>query len=225
VIRAAVIAAVVLVLHVVPAAAQAPAATQRAPSADAAEDAGRVHFAEGRRLASDSRFAEALEAFARGHAASGRPLFLFNMAECAREIGEAERAVALYERYLAADPEGPMAARATARLAALGERAPRAEARAASEAAVSAVPAVELPPDPEIAPGAISSSSSRSISSAAASSIDRRPEVWEDWPFWMIVGAVVVAGAAVGIAVGVGVDGGPRCEAGCVDLRLVGAPR
>src|SRR5690606_11821719 len=62
---------------------------------------------------------EAYDEFARGYAASGRPAFLFNMAEAARAMGEVEKARADYERYLREDPDGQYAALAARRLAEL----------------------------------------------------------------------------------------------------------
>lgn len=83
------------------------------------ETRARTYFENGRRLSAEGRYAEALAEFSGGYELSRRPLFLFNMGECARAMGETARAREYYERYLREDPSGDLAAQAKSRLAAL----------------------------------------------------------------------------------------------------------
>src|SRR5687768_2091576 len=91
--------------------------------ASAQEDA-RGRFAAGQALVAEGRFEEAYAAFEAGHALSDRPLFLFNMAECALHAGRQSDARRDYERYVAAAPEGSMAQTARERLAELAPAPP-----------------------------------------------------------------------------------------------------
>ncbi|MFH0903213.1 MAG: hypothetical protein V2A73_21500 [Pseudomonadota bacterium] len=80
----------------------------------------KVHFEVGQKLVAEGRFVEAKAEFSAGYELSHRPLFLFNMAECARLSSDKARARELYERYLLEDPQGKLAAMARERLAELG---------------------------------------------------------------------------------------------------------
>lgn len=111
------------------------------------EAAAKAHFERGQSLSAQSRFAEALAEFSAGYELSRKPLFLFNMAECARQAGDRARARANYERYLAEDPAGRLADTAQSRLMELGgERV--VEPEPAREPAVQQVIVRELPPAP-----------------------------------------------------------------------------
>src|SRR5262245_10624973 len=74
-------------------------------------------YKQGERLAAERRFAEAFVQFEAGYKLSLRPMFLFNMAECARQLGQPERARTFYLQYLAEDPNGSLATTARERLA------------------------------------------------------------------------------------------------------------
>jgi tetratricopeptide (TPR) repeat protein len=170
----------------------------------------RAHFEAGERLVAERRFDEAYREFESGYALSERALFLFNMAECARESGQTSQARIDYARYLAADPQGSHAEVAHERLAILGPEPERTTTATVTEPIVSPPPGHALPPlgVPDVAFEADEAPQERSL------------EVWEDWPFWTIVGVVVV-GAAVGTTVAVlttSGDGSAACNAGCVSV-------
>lgn len=98
------------------------------------DDRARTHFAAGKQLVGADRYAEALVEFTAGYELSKRALFLFNMGECARMLGDT-RAREYYERYLAAEPGGTFADAARARL---------------SQLAVVVTPVVAIPQRPVI---------------------------------------------------------------------------
>ncbi len=180
------------------------ARAQSDPEAEARE-----RFAEGQRLVDAGRYAEASASFRRGYELSRRPLFLFNIAECARQSGDARGAIDLYERYVREDPDGPMADTARARGAELRRT---------------------LPPDrgsstgPETS-GAATSGDAASADGPAPARVhlglaQTEPEgdrpLVARWPFWAVVGGVVAAGllaTLVGVLVS---DAQPSCDAGCV---------
>ncbi len=177
------------------------ALSPEAAAAQADEQQARTHFATGQSLVAEHRWIEAYTEFEAGYALSHRPLFLFNMAECARESGRTSQARIDYARYLEADPSGAQSETARERLALLGP-----------EPAVE-VHTTENVPSPEEA-------AEQSVNDAIARSIEPHdgPELWEDWPFWTIVGGAVVL-AAVGTTVGIVVSesngGALVCGDGC----------
>ena len=67
----------------------ASVATVSAARADPAADrAAREHNDRGKQLVDRRAFADAFDEFSAGYDASGRPQFLFNMAECQRALGK-----------------------------------------------------------------------------------------------------------------------------------------
>lgn len=176
-----------------------------------AEETARERFATGSQLVEEGRFEEAYEAFAEGYEASPRPLFLFNMAQAAREAGLRSTAVRDYRRYLEADPEGEMADNARRWLS---ELAPEEEpAQAEPEPEPEALPPVQAEPGP--AQGPLSSPE-------PAPEADDGGSLFTSWPFWVGVAAVLVAGGVTAAVLLSGGDDSPQCEGMCalVDFRM-----
>lgn len=182
-----VVTALWLALAVWPAAAQ-EAAPEDAPTRAAHE--------RGLALVLDGRYREALAEFSAGYDVSRRPLFLFNMAECARKLGELARARELYEQYLREDPSGRLADTAKQRL---GELPPPAPTLAPARA-------VELAAPERVAPTTL-------VVTRHESAAPQRP-FWRKWPFWAGVGAAVAVGTAAVFVLHTTDDCG-----NCVDLR------
>jgi tetratricopeptide (TPR) repeat protein len=179
--------------------AQPSASTPAAPAEDAA---GRAHFQQGQALMARSDYAGAYREFDAGYKAHPRPAFLFNMGEAARAMRDPVAARAAYERFLAVEPSGALATSARQRLAELGpapQPAPPGRVPTPSEAAatIGAAPIRPVVARPEPAP-------------------ESRP-MWKKWPFWAAVGGVIATGVVVGMVATR--DGGPSCEASCLDVR------
>ena len=197
------------------------------------ESVAKQHFARGKELAAQAQYREAIDEFRAGYAASPRPLFLFNMGECARSIGDEALARDSYTRYLAADPNGALAATARAHLAELAMPAPTTRPpptpptttpppsmtpppTTPPPAAAPHEPAAPAPTSPSVATSAAARlapppSSSPSIEPQPAATAHGKP-VWKRWPLWVGVGSALVVGA---IAVGVGVAYGGHASNGC----------
>jgi hypothetical protein len=196
--------------------------------AASADDVGdreaRTRFLSAKALVSQNKLADAYDEFARGYAASGRPAFLFNMAETARALGRLDTARADYERYLAADPHGPYAAVATRRLAALPP-APQ-EPEPAPAPAPAPEPALNVPAPvsrPMIPPPAQVAASRQNLTTEPAAEpiavVETPRPLWKRWPLWAGVGLALVGGV---VAAYVLVDrSAPGCgnDMMCVDLR------
>ena len=206
-LRFAAVVALVLVVHLPSGAAQpAPAPAPDGAQGDADQQA-RAHFQRGQELANQGKYPQAYLEFEAGYRQSHRPLFLFNLGEAARAFGDPGRARSAYQRYLEEDPSGPMVASARARLTELGPGPAtdlglaRKKDGAAPDKPTSAPAPVLLPPE-------------KFVTAAPAPS---RP-MWKKWPFWAVVGGVVVGGSVAAYAL---TRDTSACGDGCtlVDLR------
>jgi hypothetical protein len=165
------------------------------------------------------KFAEALGEYQSAYEAKPLPGFLFNIAQCYRNMGNFERARFFFRRYLALDPHASnrrrvdeLIAEMTKQLDAQGAEAATAPPAVPPPAAPGASPPGGTPrPVEPLASGAPLTSSSAEIlpptsaASAPSASVSvvtetappvaeaRRP-VWKRWWFWTGVGAVVAGG-------------------------------
>jgi hypothetical protein len=144
---------------------------------DAGDQRAREHYERGKQLAADRLFAAAYGEFSAGFDASSRPLFLFNMAECQRALGNDAHARDLYERFVAASPDDPLAATAKARLAAL-------------PAPASIAVAARQPSAPASAPSSASGPATTSELVASPSPTSRAA-------LWFGIGALAASGGAL----------------------------
>lgn len=87
--------------------AAGPAGAQ-APDGDA-EARARERFAQGNLAYDVGDFATALQSFSEAYRLKPLPGFLFNMAQCHRQLGQYSRAAFFYRRYLALTPDEPPA--------------------------------------------------------------------------------------------------------------------
>jgi tetratricopeptide (TPR) repeat protein len=180
------------------------ALAQPAPNKAAAdaEASAREHFARGQRLTNRGDYAAAYREFAAGYALTERPLFLFNMAEAARASGDTAKARESYQRFLEADPGNALAATAQTRLAAL--EPPVATAPSPEPPRLFPPPAT-TPPEPPV------------VSETVALAPTTAPvPLYKKWPFWAVVGGVLIGGTVVYAAT----RSEPACGAGCTQLNF-----
>jgi tetratricopeptide (TPR) repeat protein len=95
---------VALALVVAPLSAQAAERTAGTPDA---ETQARARFAEGNLAYDLAEFQKALDAYSEAYRLRPLPGFLFNIAQCHRQLGRSERAAFFYRRYLALSKEEP----------------------------------------------------------------------------------------------------------------------
>ncbi len=181
--------------------------------APAEATAARAHFEKGVTLVDQRRYPEALAEFSAGYELSGRPLFLFNMGECARLGARPDAARSYYQRYLAAEPTGGFATTARSRLAELG-----------TAAADDPTP-TDPPPTPRLPTPAEAARARQPIVAGPVVLGAARPDPmptsgrrWR-WPILAGVGAAVVAGGVTAYVLTR--DDGVDCAGACtlVDLR------
>lgn len=202
----------------------------------ASAEKARAHFERGQRLFKVSRYREALEQFKEGFILKDDPVFLYNIAQCHRLLGERDQAITFYRRYLQAAPvEAPNRAEVEKRIRDL-ERQSRADPAQAGppeprSGPLAAAPA-RLPPTlpdthgggrplpPGLAPapsptatsggphGTATAATAFRLTPGPSATADRRP-AYERWWFWAGIAGVLAAGAAAVLILG----GSPR--AGC----------
>ncbi|MCP3135888.1 tetratricopeptide repeat protein [Pyxidicoccus xibeiensis] len=100
----------------------------RAETADA-EVQARAHFAEGNMAYDVGDFSNALKSFTEAYRLKPLPGFLFNMAQCHRQLGQYSRAAFFYRRYLALAPDEDSAPDARELVAEMETRAREQESR------------------------------------------------------------------------------------------------
>jgi tetratricopeptide (TPR) repeat protein len=97
-----------LVLVLSQAATVAAAPKRPAPSYDPGQEkVARAHFDRAEKAFNLRKFDEALGAYQAAYEALPLPAFLFNIAQCHRNLRNREQAVFFYERYLSLAPDAP----------------------------------------------------------------------------------------------------------------------
>ncbi|WP_225408681.1 tetratricopeptide repeat protein [Stigmatella hybrida] len=84
-----------------------PLAASAAAPTEEAKTAARAKFAEGNAFYEQGNFRQALSSFDAAYNLVPLPAFLFNVAQCHRQLGSYERAATFYRRYLALSPKEP----------------------------------------------------------------------------------------------------------------------
>ncbi len=150
--------------------------------------AAKLHYERGKQLTNAKDFAHAYDEFAAGYELTHRAPFLFNMGECQRVLGNAGRARELYHSYLVASPQGELAAAARTRMSELG----------------GAPVVATQPPAPVVIPPPAVVAEHVMLTPPPQISVDRVPTstpLWHRTPFWIGVGATLVAGSVAIYAV------------------------
>lgn len=203
-------------------AATPSASAQEQPEANE-EMSAREHFQRGSELADEGECDAAIDHFEAGYELSERALFLFNVAECAREVGRHELARKHYERYLDEDPEGVKADAARQRLEELPEEededgagaSESGDGKGSGSGGESEEPA-EAPTPSETAAAAQTTDAGADASSGQPLDTGSDKPIWTRWPLWVGVGAAVAAAVVIPVALTQsGGGGGSGCGANC----------
>ena len=121
--------------------------------------AAKAHFSKGTRLYEVGEYYQALGEFKAAHLAKPDPAFLFNIAQCHRQLGDLEQAVTMYKRFLAASPGAGNRAEVEKRVAEmeadLAVRKRKAATAESPTAPVATQPAASVTPPVAAAPGPI----------------------------------------------------------------------
>jgi hypothetical protein len=184
-------------------------AEERDPTARA-----KLYFETGRLLYKQGDYEQAAKQFNAGYALLPRPQFLLNSGLCYQKLDQLDKAHESYQRFLreaaADDPDRERVQKwlgeVEVKLAA--QRAQQQQQRAAEPATGPSIMA------PTAAP-----TSNGGVTLTAAPPPPKKSFARRNWWIFPVAG-VVVAGAVVGIVLGVRA-GGPSCSGmpGCIDLR------
>jgi tetratricopeptide (TPR) repeat protein len=173
-------------------------------------------YQEGTRLYDVGDFNDALTAFKKAYLNYEEPTFLFNMAQCYRQLGQKQEAVRMYRSYLRKVDDAPNRAEVSRIIASLEsaieqERAtrsfppqdtlsPNGHAPATGEAPAAQTSAAT---DNATTDNAGTKAASASTSGATASTTQDRPRpLYKRWWLWTAVGGAVAIGLGVGLGVG-----------------------
>jgi hypothetical protein len=164
-------------------------------------------FERGTRLYQVGDYAKALEEFKAGYVEEAEPSFLYNVAQCYRQLGQAREAMVTYRRFLSLSPDTPLRGEVERKIHEAEEnlRTQKAAATLASrQGPVVPAPAAEPP---------------------AKWELQERPRARPArWPVW-VGGALTAAAAGGAVALGVTTnrrfdqlrDSCGRTSAGCAD--------
>jgi tetratricopeptide (TPR) repeat protein len=159
------------------------------------KDAARAAYQEATREYDLNEFDKALEAFKRAYRNYEEPAFLFNIAQCERQLGKKDEAIKFYRSYLRKMPDAPNRAEVERLIAGL-------------EASIDHDRTTTKPPPPPEAPVLTPKPTAPAVVSAplvpppSTPTVVKSKPAYKKWWLWTVVG-VVAAGAAAGIAVGV----------------------
>jgi tetratricopeptide (TPR) repeat protein len=169
-----------------------PTSQAQSPPPAASEVASaKAHFEKGQRLFSVSRYREALEEFKEGFVAKSDPVFLYNIAQCHRLLGEKGEALTFYRRFLATKPQGRIRDEVNRRVSEL-------EAEGVASPSVTppvpAAPATAHPdPLPPAAPPSPPPAGDIALTSPGPAPAETVP-LYKRWWVWAGAAAIVAAG-------------------------------
>jgi opacity protein-like surface antigen len=121
-----------------------------AGTAAAADEAAAAHYKKGRSLYNVSEYRAALEEFKQAYVAHEDPAFLYNIAQCHRQLGNHREAITFYKRFLNQSPLAPNRKEIERLIAELEVKA----AQGSPPPPAPSAPPESAPPAPEAAPPA-----------------------------------------------------------------------
>jgi hypothetical protein len=196
-----------------------PARAEGEGGSDADKEARRL-FQKAELSFNVGKFAEALTDYQAAYEVKPLNGFLFNIAQCYRNLGDYERARFFFRRYLTLEPKSPNRRRVEALIDEMNKKLEEKAAAAAATAAtapptgattsppaegdtpkpaeakpVEPAPAAATPSPPPAAPKPADQGATPALVAEAGQPEQESPGVWTRWWFWTGVGAVVVGGA------------------------------
>lgn len=173
------------------------------PALSPNDEVARGLFQAGKAAYEAGSYDEALDLFEQAYARSGRPGLLFNIGQVADRLRQDEKALSAFRSYLEQVPDAENRVEVESRIAALE----RAEAQRKSAAAAAAPPVPTPEQTAQQAPAAPAAEGAARTQSEEAAADE---PVTKQWWFWTGVGAVVLGGTAVALALALGGDAGTQ---------------
>jgi tetratricopeptide (TPR) repeat protein len=191
----------------------------RAEEEDAAWLRARAHFTAGNAFYEVGEYARAVAEYETAYREKPLPELIFDVAQAQRKMGQIEKALASYERYVEVDPDGRVADEARVAIGLLRRdievrQGGGAVAPAPSTESQVLAPVTPSPPrQPRVVPAT-------SLVRATPSAPPRKPLVKRAWFWAAIAGGVVVV--ATSVALGVVFGSGTRDPSATMGVWQVG---
>ena len=115
----------------------------------AGDEAAQAHYKKGRSLYNVSEYRAALDEFKQAYVEHEDPAFLYNIAQCHRQLGNYPEAITFYKRFLNESPKAPNRKDIQHLIAELEEKIGE-PAPAATPAPVASAPVAGAPPAPVV---------------------------------------------------------------------------
>lgn len=169
------------------------------------KDAARAAFERGTRHYNLAEYPKALDEFREAYRNYPEPSFLYNIAQCYRQVGDKPNAIRFYRTYLRETPNAPNRDEVNRLIAAL-ERA------VADEQMAKANQPQPPPPQPPTA----TQPARADLVATVPRSEERKPLVKRGWFWATVVGGAAAVGLAVGLGVGLGTQRDPSPTYGTI---------
>lgn len=177
--------------------------------ASSSDEVARGLFQAGKAAYEAGNYADALDFFEQAHQRSGRPELLFNIGQAADRLRQDDKAIEALRAYVTQLPDAQNRGEVEARIRAL-EAAQTERKNAEAVAPVTQPPtAAAAVPTPEETAQQAASTENNDVTSTEGEPAASKP-ITKQWWFWTGIGAVVVGGTAVALAVALGGDDGGR---------------
>jgi tetratricopeptide (TPR) repeat protein len=173
-------------------------------SASADESPAKRFFLSGQKHFDLGEYADALHDFKEAYRVHEDPVFIYNIAQCQRLLGQNVDAIRSYKSYLRRSPEAPNRSEVEHKITAL------------EELPVQTTPAVTTPVTPIVTtpvPTTPTTTEPATVTVVAAAPPHERQPVYKKWWLWTAVGAAVVVGVGVGLGVGLSRSSTPQFPA------------
>lgn len=167
------------------------------------------HYRAGEALYKIGRYEEAVREFLAGYDLSGKPLFLFNIGQCYKKIGQLEQAKSYFEEFIRRDPNSPYKKLAEEEIKEIDkmmeeelkkrleeERKRKEEEKKREELIKKEKPAIETEGKVEV------TEKEAEIEEKVMVKKEEKPPIYKKWWFWTIIGGIVVGG---GVGAGVAI--------------------
>ncbi|MDB4971534.1 MAG: hypothetical protein JWN44_7223 [Myxococcales bacterium] len=168
--------------------------------------AARAAFERGTRHYNLAEYGKALDEFREAYRIYPEPSFLYNIAQCYRQVGDKPNAIRFYRTYLRETPNAPNRDEVN-RLIATLERAVAEEQMAKAS---------QPTPSPLPATAAVTQPARADLVATAPTTQERKPLVKRGWFWGAVVGGVAAIGLAVGLGIGLGTQRDPSPTYGTI---------
>ena len=161
--------------------------------------AARASFASGTSHYDLAEYEPALTDFKEAYRNFPDPNFLFNIAQCHRQLGQNDDAIRFYRTYLSKVPQAPNQREIRAMITKL-EKLSAEQRAAAPPPVVTPAPVVAAPP--VVTPAPPVAVVPAPVVVVAAAPAPREKPLYKRWWLWTAVGGAVAIGLGVGLGVG-----------------------